>query len=208
MSRRNGFILLGLACAAIALLVLGDFSYFDERGLTLVRTGEQQSLIGPNWVGSMLRDITAMGSNWLLLYFSTVAVLALTIIKRGRHASALGLMVLGGVVLGIGSKYIFQRARPDIVETLAHVYTPSFPSGHATISMVCFVGCALVFSTLTRSAGLKVLLWVVALLSTLMIGLSRIALGVHWPTDVIGGWVIGATWIGLVYYWYRSRLTS
>ena len=158
MSKRNGWILLGLAFALIALLVLGDFSYFDERGLTLVRTGEQQTLIGPDWVGSMLRDITAMGSNWLLLYFTAVAILALMIIKRHTHALALSLMAVGGVALGIGSKYLFQRARPEIVETLAHVYTPSFPSGHATISMVCFVGAVLVFTTLTRNVGLKRLL--------------------------------------------------
>lgn len=206
MLQRNGLILLAIAFVVVAFIALGDTSVFDQNGLALVRTGEQQTLMGPSWLGSMLRDITALGSNWVLVYFTAISTLALVLVKRFWHAMTLAVMVLGGLVLSLGSKFLFARPRPDLVESLTHVYTSSFPSGHATMSMVSFLGSALVFSHLTEQLSLKRLLMTMGLFSVLVIGLSRIALGVHWPTDVLGGWILGALWVGTVYHASRIKL--
>nr|WP_239090149.1 phosphatase PAP2 family protein [Marinomonas ostreistagni] len=117
-------------------------------------------------------------------------------------------MLVGGLVLSLGGKYVFARPRPDIVESLTHVYTSSFPSGHATMSMVCFLGAALVFASLTKHQALQRLLVAVGLLSALLVGLSRIALGVHWPTDILGGWLLGALWVGSLFHINRKKLQS
>lgn len=189
-----------------AYFALGQTTIFDELGLLVWRTGEQQLLIGPSWLPSALRDITAIGSNWLIVYFIALAVVILLITKHSAHALVLSVMVMGGLIVSMGSKYIFLRPRPDLVETLTHVYTPSFPSGHATMSMVCFLGAALVCGTLNDSLRLRKSMVGIALLTTLLVGASRVALGVHWPTDVIGGWLLGGFWVGIVYELSRKRL--
>ncbi len=152
-------------------------------------------LRGPVWLAVVTRDITALGSNWVLLFAMAVLALVLIMRRRVRDGLEVLLLSLGGVGLSMGAKYIFARPRPELVPHLIEVYTPSFPSGHATMSMVCFLTAALVMSRPWQHIGARRTLIVFAVLSSLLVGVSRIMLGVHWPTDVMAGWLVGGLWV-------------
>jgi undecaprenyl-diphosphatase len=112
--------------------------------------------------------------------------------KRGRLALALLAVVLIGRGLTEVQKYWIARARPDLEAHLVVVKTSSFPSGHAASSMIFYLTIALALTTpgpLRRTAAAG------ALLLSLLIGTSRVMLGVHWPSDVIGGWSFGLLWV-------------
>lgn len=169
----------------------------DRVGLLWFRD-ETLALAGPEWLAVIVRDVTALGSNWILLY--AMGILTLTLMVRRRLIDAVEVMMLslGGVLLSMGAKYVFQRPRPELVPHLIEVYTPSFPSGHATMSMVCFMGGALVIARHWLSLSARRALIASALLSSLLVGVSRVMLGVHWPTDILAGWLLGGLWVMLV----------
>lgn len=187
-----------LLLLGITVIALGPVTTFDRYGVTLLRDAQTTQLLGPQWFAITARDVTALGSNWILVYLVVGTCLALGTAKKVKQATALAIMVLGGIVLSMGTKYVFVRPRPDIVEHLIHTYTPSFPSGHAMMSMVCFLGTALVCNSFIQSKPLRVTLLCFAILSSVLVGGSRIVLGVHWPTDVIAGWLFGWLWVMLV----------
>ena len=146
------------------------------------------------------RWITRLGDWDLLLPISIAA--ALLVAWRGslRSGAALMLMIAAGRVLVELQKAQFDRARPDTAGHLVAAHTMAFPSGHAAHSMTAFLGIVLVAVTAPRLRGPAILL---ALLLSATIGLSRLILAVHWPSDVIGGWAYGGAWALLL-----ARLAS
>jgi undecaprenyl-diphosphatase len=114
--------------------------------------------------------------------------------RRGhmRLPIALLVIVLVGRALGVAQKYWIARVRPDLEPHLVVVRTSSFPSGHATSSMIFYLTLALVA---TRGSRLKRPAALGAIGLSLFIGASRVMLGVHWPSDVIGGWAFGLLWV-------------
>ncbi len=198
MLSKKGMLWVALLLAGVTVIALGPLTSFDRMGLLWLRDSQTTQLIGPRWFAITARDVTALGSNWILVFGVLAVCTALIAAKKLRQSSALAIMALGGIVFSMGAKYLFVRPRPDLVEPLIHTYTPSFPSGHAMMSMVCFVGAALVCSSGTSNKSLRFVLVGFALLSSVLVGLSRIVLGVHWPTDVVAGWLLGWLWVSLV----------
>ena len=151
-------------------------------------------LRGPSWLEGAVRDITALGSSAVLVLF-TLAVAVFLGVRRQRHALVLVLAAsLGGLLLSNGLKLLFQRPRPDLVPHLAHVDSTSFPSGHAVSSAVVYLTLGALLSQLVQERKQKAYFLGVACVLTFLVGLSRVMLGVHYPSDVLAGWSIGLAW--------------
>jgi len=117
------------------------------------------------------------------------------VLSRRRAAALLVLVaVAGGMLLSTLLKLGFERPRPDLVPHAVEVYTASFPSGHAMLSAVTWLTLGALLMRVEPRRRVKAFVLAMAVLTTLLVGASRIYLGVHWPTDVLAGWCIGAAW--------------
>lgn len=144
----------------------------------------------------VVRDITALGSNIVLLLI-VAAVAGFLVIKQQRSLALwLALTALFALLLNWGLKEFFGRVRPDVVYQAAKVFTPSFPSAHAMLSATVYSALG-VLAFHTQQHPTKKLFFIgVAGLLILLVGFSRMYLGVHWFTDVLVGWILGllVTW--------------
>jgi undecaprenyl-diphosphatase len=140
------------------------------------------------------RLFTALGEPTVLVTAGFLVALWLWLKGRGRFAAGLLLVILVGRGLSEVQKYWIARPRPGFESHLVAVKTPSFPSGHATSSMVFYLTLAL---ALVPQGGWRRVAVACAILLSLLIGISRVMLGVHWPSDVIGGWSFGLFWVTL-----------
>ena len=189
----------------------GETMKIDEAVLMAFRTpGDPTDPIGPAWLEEAARDVTALGSFTVLAILITVVVLHLFLIGRKRTGWFLTASVIGGTLLSSGLKSLFDRPRPDLTG-VARVFTTSFPSGHATVSAVVYLTLGALLAEMTESRGQKILYLGSAVLLTVMVGLSRVYLGVHYPTDVLAGWSIGAGWAlacAMLAHFYRQRTAA
>jgi len=173
----------------------GKTSAFDRFIILSLRDPANPSVpLGPAWLQEAARDVTSLGSI-VVLAIITFAVVGYLFLARKHVAAWLMLIaVFGGIALNDLLKAAFARPRPDIVTHAVRVFTTSFPSGHATLSAITYltIGAFLAQSQSSR----KVSLYFMALAAflTVIVGTTRIYLGVHYPTDVLGGWCIGAAW--------------
>lgn len=160
--------------------------------------------LGPGWLEELMRDFTALGGNGILTLATLLAVGALLMARKPHAASAL----VVAVGLGLGASFLlksaFERPRPDLVPHGSIVYTHSFPSGHAMVSALTYLTLAALLARQTPELRLKTYLFGSALLLTSLAGVSRVYLGVHWPTDVLAGWAAGAFWALLCWLAVRS----
>lgn len=173
----------------------GSTHAFDEAVLLAFRSpADPADPLGPQWLEIAVRDFTALGSTAVLALVTLVA--ALYLIMDGRRAAALFVLVAiaGGTALSFGLKIGFERPRPDLVPHHADVYTLSFPSGHAMMSAATYLTLGALLARTQSRRRMKAYVLAVAMLLTALVGLSRIYLGVHWPTDVFAGWCAGAAW--------------
>lgn len=141
---------------------------------------------------AIARFVTALGEPTVLIGASAACALWLWYAGRGRLGITLLLIALIGRGLSEAQKYWIARVRPDLEPHLVIVKTSSFPSGHATSSMIFYLALALALTAHTRWNRFAA---AVAILLSLLIGTSRVMLGVHWPSDVIGGWAFGMLWV-------------
>jgi undecaprenyl-diphosphatase len=187
----------------------GETHAFDEAILLAFRNpADLADPIGPWWLEQVMKDITSLGSSAVLTLI-TVVVLGYMLIERKYQAAAFLLMaMIGGTLLSTLMKMGFDRPRPDLVAHGAQVYSASFPSGHALMSAVAYLTLGALLARLQKRQRLKLYFLGVAVLLTLMVGVSRVYLGVHWPTDVLAGWCIGAAWAlscWLLAIWLQRR---
>jgi len=173
----------------------GDTRSFDEALLRALRNpADLADPIGPAWLENVVRDITSLGS-FSVLTIVTLSVVGYLLIDGKRAAAAfVCFAILGGAVLSELLKHIFARPRPELVAHLVDVHTASFPSGHAMSSAVTFLTLGALLSRIQSRKRLKIYLLSLAIFLTLLVGASRVYLGVHWPTDVLAGWCAGAAW--------------
>jgi undecaprenyl-diphosphatase len=192
-----GIVALGaFAFMAIADEALeGDTHAFDESILKALREpGDASNPIGPAWLADMMADLTALGGIAVLtLLVVGVVFYLLSVGKRGT-ALLVGGAVGSGAILSSLLKLGFDRPRPDLVAHLSHAYSSSFPSGHAMLSAVTYLTLGVLLARAHEGRRTKIIVMTYGVTLTVLIGLSRIYLGVHWPTDVMAGWALGAAW--------------
>ncbi|HEX2227571.1 MAG TPA: phosphatase PAP2 family protein [Candidatus Binatia bacterium] len=150
--------------------------------------------VGPVWVERIFREITTLGGTTVVTLI-TIAVIGFLLVDSKPGAALLVFFsVTGGALLGPLLKVGFNRPRPDLVAHLVEVQTASFPSGHALLSAVAYLTLGALLARVMGQLRLKIYVLTIALILTVLIGLSRVYLGVHWPTDVLAGWLAGALW--------------
>ena len=169
---------------------------FDEAILNALREpGHPDQLIGPKWVEQAMRDITALGGVTVLTLITAVVCFYLTL--SGRHDLSLFtcLAVIGGSIVTFALKDFFDRPRPQLVpHILVEVSSWSFPSGHAMGSAIVYLTLGAMLTESAPNWRLKGYVMCVAVALTLLIGSTRVFLGVHYPTDVLAGWALGFAW--------------
>jgi undecaprenyl-diphosphatase len=173
----------------------GDTQQLDSAILKAFRQpGNTDQLRGPHWVQPVVQDVTALGGVVvLLLVVSSVA--GFLLLSRRYHMMWMILAAtLGAIVLNTTIKNLVDRPRPTVVKQLMEEQTHSFPSGHSAMSAAVYLTLGGLLAQTVSQRRLKLYFVSVALLLTLMIGVSRVALGVHYPTDVLAGWTTGLVW--------------
>lgn len=176
----------------------GATETFDQAILLAMRSASDSTdPIGPAWIEGMVRDFTALGSLAVLLLITVLA--ALYLVLRGKERAALFVIVAIVGAWGLSSllKMGFDRPRPDLVPHITRVSSASFPSGHAMTGAATYLTLGALLARLERRFRVKLFLIISAIFITLVVGTSRVYLGVHWPTDVLGGWAAGAAWASL-----------
>ena len=163
---------------------------------------------GPQWLDLVARDITSLGGTAVLVLLTVAALGYLLLVRKWSAAIFVAISIVGGTLISTALKHIFDRPRPDVVPHAVEVTSASFPSGHAMLAMTTFLTLGAVLAEVqpTRSSRVYLISW--AVLMALLVGASRVYLGVHWPTDVLAGWCVGSAWAllcGSVALWLQRR---
>lgn len=181
----------------------------DEQILLALREpGDRSDPIGPRWVEEIGRDLTALGGMTVVGLVTATVVFYLWSREKRRTAVLVLASIVGAVVVSTLFKFGFARPRPDLVPHGSIVATSSFPSGHSTLAAAAYLTLAGLMVRTHAARRLKIFFLVSALGITFLVGVSRVFLGVHWPSDVLGGWALGAMWAALcwtVAFWLQRR---
>lgn len=209
---------LGLLLAAAGLfgfielageVVEGETERLDRRLLMVFRDpSDLSNPLGPAWLEEAMRDLTALGSVIVLTTLTLASALFLALAGRSRSALFVLIAIGGGVALSFLIKHGFERPRPDLVPHAARTFTASFPSAHSVMSAVTFLTLGTLLARVQSRRRLKIFIVLAAILLTVAVGVSRIYIGVHWPSDVLAGWILGGSWALLcwtVFLWLQRR---
>lgn len=215
---RERWLLAGLALLAALVAVFvevadevvgGDSHGIDRRILLALRNAQDLAdPIGPRWFEELVRDFTALGGIAVLMLAALGGAGFLWLARRRRRALELVLATFGALLASTLLKWGFDRPRPDLVPHGMHVLTKSFPSGHAMLSAAIYLTLSAFVTPVLPTRVLRVYTVGAALVLTGLVGMSRVYLGVHWPSDVLAGWSIGAAWaVGSLTLarWLRER---
>ncbi len=193
-----------LGCIAITLALVGfaalasearegDISAIDRTLLLVFRVrGDLAVPVGPLWVQESARDVSALGGFTVLTLVSIFATVMLLMQGRRLQAPVFAGAVILTEAASEGFKYLIARPRPVLVPYLDLVYSSSFPSGHAMMSPVVYLTLAAVLAAAFESRRVRLLLLCSAIFLVVAVGITRVYLGVHWPTDVLAGWAMGS----------------
>ncbi len=178
---------------------------FDTDILLAFRhAGQPDSPIGPPWLQGAVRDITALGSSAVLVLITAATIIYLLLIRRPGTALFVLAAIAGGQVLSSLLKLEVDRPRPELVSHLVTETSLSFPSGHAMLSAVTYLTLGSLAARFLPDRRTKIFVLGLAVLVTVLVGTSRVYLGVHWPSDVLAGWCAGFAWAMLC--WLAARL--
>ena len=203
-----------IAFIIIAILISKqETNYFDYTILLLLRNSADTSIpLGPPWLLDFFKDVTALGSVVVVVIISVLTSVFLIIKRKYLFLWIYLLTVLGGGLSDLILKEIFARKRPSIVPHLVDAENFSFPSGHAAMSVVIYISLAFILIYSQINVKLKLYIISIACFLALLVGFSRIYLGVHYPTDVLAGWSLGIFWVSLgwllIQTYEKERLKS
>lgn len=191
-------------------VVDGEAHYHDQRILHALfgPPGDPSAILSSPVMGEVMRDVTALGGV-AVLSFVVVAVSGFLWLSGPRRATAFLLIsVVTGLVISQIFKKLFDRPRPDLIAHGSYVDTASFPSGHSLMATLVYLTLAVMLARGLKRRVLKLYVTVIALVLALAVGVSRVWLGVHWPSDVLAGWILGTGWAlfcGLAARWLGRR---
>jgi len=180
----------------------GGLSMEDDWMRSLRTAADPSRPIGPQWLVHGSLDITALGSTVVLTGVTILVIVYLCLERWFASALFVAMAIGGGTLISVALKGFFGRPRPAVVPHLAEVSSMSYPSGHSMLSSVVYLTLAVLLARAMKRREIKVYLVSVALFLTFIIGLSRVYLGVHYPTDVMGGWTAGTCWA--VFCWLAA----
>jgi undecaprenyl-diphosphatase len=193
-------LLLGVGALLLAFAEIaeevgeGDARWFDDALLLALRTSDPADPIGPRWFELAVMDVTSLGGFAVLTLVTLLSVGYLGVRAKWADAAMLLVATLGGTAISEGLKVGFARPRPDLVAHVVETTSLSFPSGHAMLSAATYLTLGALLARAQEQQSLRGYILGAAVLLALLIGASRIYLGVHWPTDVLAGWCLGAAW--------------
>ncbi len=171
----------------------GETAGADRAILLWFRTpGDLALPVGPAWLHESARDITALGGFTVLTLVTLGATLALLAAQRRRQALVFTATVIAAQIASAGLKSLNGRPRPTLVPHLDAIMSSSYPSGHAMMSPVVYFTLVAILAAGSFGRSLRALMIGSAVLLVIAIGVSRVYLGVHWPTDVLAGWTLGS----------------
>jgi undecaprenyl-diphosphatase len=183
----------------------GDTGDFDSAVLLALRSpGDPADPLGPVWLEQMAKDLTALGGFPITGLITILAIVFLLLTNKKGAAGLVVASIGGGALLSSALKLLFARDRPDLVPHAVDVFTASFPSGHATMTAVVYFTLGAMLMRVLPQRRLKIFVLGAAAAIVLVVGASRVYLGVHWPTDVLAGWSIGLAWATL--WWLVAAL--
>lgn len=192
----------------------GETHRIDETILLSLRDAEDRSdPVGPLWLEELGRDFTALGGVAVLVLLSVATAGYLLLMGHRQAALLLFVAVVGGMLLSTFFKAGFDRPRPELVPHESHVYSASFPSGHSMMAAVVYLTLGALLARIHARRLVKGYFLALAVLLTVGVGVSRVYMGVHWPTDVLAGWSGGAVWavlcwLGALWYQHRGVVTE
>ena len=223
LARQEAFVLLTTFVVVLALygfieladeISEGEMREFDVSVLRLLRRADDPGLlIGPLWLAEAVTDITALGGTSVLVMVLLGAVGHLLLQHRYGAAVLVVVASAGGGVLSVALKHLFARDRPDVVPHLVTVEGLSFPSGHSMASTVIYLTLGALLARFAARRRIRVYVLTVSLCLTFLIGITRVCLGVHYPSDVLAGWSAGLAWallcwLGARYLQYRGAVEA
>jgi undecaprenyl-diphosphatase len=172
----------------------GETQHFDERFLRSLRGPDGTTPLGPPWLLQAARDLTGLGGFAVITLITLGSMGFLALRRKWRSLFLILASIGGGILVSTLLKSLFERPRPDLSLHLTHVSSLSFPSGHSMLSAVTYFTLAALLSRTTADRRIKAYFLGSAMLLAFLIGLSRMYLGVHYPTDVLAGWCAGIAW--------------
>jgi undecaprenyl-diphosphatase len=188
------------AVGVLAFVEIADEIAEEEAGVdravleSLRAGGDPAQTAGPDWLHTAAVELTSLGDSWVLFILAFIVVGFLLIQKKPGHALLVTGALGGGALLSESLKNLFGRDRPEAVYRVVEASSESFPSGHAMLSAVAYLTLGVLLARILQRRRLKIYVLAVAAALTFIVGLTRVYLGVHWLTDVLAGWSLGAAW--------------
>ena len=192
-------LLLVIAALGWGFLALADAVGAGHTGetdrsilLALRHPDDLADAIGPAWLEKMMRDFTALGSTGVLTLTVLSTAIFLWLSGKRRAVALILVTVVTGTFTGQLMKAGYDRPRPDLVPHGSIAINASFPSGHSLMAATVYLTLGLLLARVNPHRPIRILVVSTAVLVTVLVGVSRVYLGVHWPTDVLAGWTVGA----------------
>lgn len=171
--------------AGIDDMLTGEFVRMDRFG-TIIPAGRLENIA---------RDVSGLGSDTVLTLLVLLALGLLSTLGRAGSAAFVVVTFLSGWLFTALVKVLFDRARPGMPSITIAPETSSFPSSHALLSAVVFLSLAVIVAREFKSQTAAAIVLSAAIFTTVIIGLSRLYLGAHWPSDVLTGWTLGSAFV-------------